>query len=194
MPGWLLEARGTTGLMLEALSSQCRESIEQACRDFEMSPACAKALAALAPGDIPALLEALGPGQVIGLRSSLRVEMALAATSEHAVYGKGASAAGEWGSEFGLRSCLWLEGVRRACRESEAEARVLFALEPVQSRLFAQMCPAGVHSLMQKVAPRELLRFRDSSGLASMLRGLRGSEERALDVQLADRFAHSLRK
>lgn len=194
MPGWLSEARGTTGLMLETLSAMCRESIEQACTVFEMDPASAKAVGALTPTDIPALIEALGPGQVLGLRNTMTVRSALTAAASPELYGKGGRVEAEWGSDFGIRVCLWLQAMRRACREAMAEACVLYGLKPEEGMVIAEMTPAGLHTLMQKIAPAELIRFKDSTGLASMLRGLRGSEERALDVQLADRFAHSLRR
>lgn len=193
MPGWLSESRGTTRLMVELVSAQCRESIKKACSTFEMEAASAKAVAALTPADVPALLDALGPGQLFGLRDNDSVQGAICAAATPELYGAGGRVLPAWGSELGMRVGFWLNGMRRACREGGAEALVLYDLDMRTGEVFAEMLPDGLHTLMQKIPPEGLLRFKDSAGLASMLRGLRGSEERAPDVQLADRFSHSLR-
>lgn len=193
MPGWLMESRGTTRLMVELLSAQCRESIKKACQTFQMDAASAKAVAALTPSDVPALLDALGPGQIIGLRDSSSVDEAVRAAAAPELYGAGGRIGPAWGTELGVRTGFWLQGMRRACREGGAEALVLYGLDVQTGTVFEEMSPEGLHTLMQKISPEELLRFKDSAGLASMLRGLRGSEERAPDLKLADRFSHSLR-
>lgn len=193
MAGWLSETRGTNGLMLETISAMCRENIGQACKAFEMEPATAKAVGALTPSRIPELLEALGPGQILGMRDSMKVDAALLATRYPESFGKASKVDPAWNSELGVRLAMWLQALRRACREAESEASVLYGMKAGQAALFGEMSPEGLHGLMQAVGPTELVRFRDSTGLASMLRGLRGNEERPVDVQLADRLAHSLR-
>lgn len=193
MPGWLSESRGTSRLMVELVSALCRESIKKACQTFEMDPASAKAMAALPPDDVPTLLDALGPGQLFGLRDSSSVKEALTAAATPELYGAGGKVLPAWGTDQGARITLWLQGMRRACREGGVEALVLYDLDGFSGGVFTEMSPEGLHTLLQKIGPDELLRFKDSMGLASILRGLRGNEERAPDVQLADRFSHSLK-